>query len=110
MHLISLSFTEFSNEVERTNKKAIIAVVTMMCGRKRNHQANLRFLANCRVYMEKLNFMLLSIGLVSCIMSSYAWLKHLPIVFSLNVEIFYDPKSTNSLADVISKSDSTTCA
>ena len=43
MHLISLSFTEFSNEVERTNKKAIIAVVTMMCIRKRNHQAKPSF-------------------------------------------------------------------
>ena len=35
---ISLSFTEFWNEDECTNKEAIITVA-MMCGHKRTHQA-----------------------------------------------------------------------
>ena len=62
IYLISLSFTEFWNEDKRINNEAIITVGMMMCGRKRNHQANLRLAANYRVYIEELDFMLWNVA------------------------------------------------
>ena len=47
INLISLSFTEFLYEDERTNKKLI-----HYCCDDDVHQANIRFMANYRVYIE----------------------------------------------------------